>query len=68
MVTERGGERHIPFPVWADGRRGAALRSTAPQTGGHTAEVMAEIGFTATDIRALAAAGTFGPAMIEAAL
>ncbi len=68
MVMERGGERHIPFPVWVDGRRGAALRSTAPQTGRHTAEMMAEIGFTATEIHTLAGAGTFGPAMIEAAL
>lgn len=65
MVMESDGERHIPFPVWVDGRRGAALRSTAPQMGQHTAAVMAEIGFTATEIRAFAGTGTFGAAMIE---
>jgi crotonobetainyl-CoA:carnitine CoA-transferase CaiB-like acyl-CoA transferase len=60
MVLERDGERHIPFPVWADGKRGATLRNTAPEIGADRAAVLAELGFAPDEQEALADAGVFG--------
>src|SRR4051794_36119928 len=53
MVAKRDGERHIPFPVWADGRRGAALDRTAPEPGADGAAILAELGFAAEEIARL---------------
>ena len=53
MVLARGGERHIPFPVRVDGRRGAALRGLAPALGADTADILREIGFGAEEAAAL---------------
>lgn len=52
-VREADGERHIPFPVHANGRRGAALRSTAPALGAHTHAILAEFGFDLAEIAQL---------------
>ncbi len=60
MVMERDGERHIPFPVHADGRRGAALRSLAPEIGEHNREVLNELGYASGEIDAFTASGLFG--------
>ena len=53
MVLAHDGERHIPFPVRADGQRGAALRRLAPALGADTADLLREIGFGADDVTAL---------------
>lgn len=60
MVMSHEGERHIPFPVRVDGRRGAVLRGLAPETGAHTNEILNEIGFAPQEAATLARAGTFG--------
>lgn len=57
-IAELGGERHLPFPVHAAGRRGAALRSLAPALGAHTDEVLVSLGFDAGQIAELRSAGT----------
>jgi crotonobetainyl-CoA:carnitine CoA-transferase CaiB-like acyl-CoA transferase len=62
MVLERDGERHIPFPVRADGKRGARLRNVAPAAGADTAAVLAELGFAPAERAALARSGALGPA------
>ena len=49
MVLAADGERHIPFPVHVDGRRGAALRRVAPELGADTAAILAEIGVGAAE-------------------
>jgi crotonobetainyl-CoA:carnitine CoA-transferase CaiB-like acyl-CoA transferase len=33
------------FPVWADGRRGGALRAGTPKLGEHSREILVELGF-----------------------
>jgi alpha-methylacyl-CoA racemase len=60
MVMERDGERHIPFPVWADGRRGAALHRVAPPAGADAAAILADCGFTGEEIAALRETGALG--------
>ena len=60
MILERDGERHIPFPVWANGRRGAALDRTAPEAGADTGGILAELAFTPDEIAALQAARVLG--------
>lgn len=60
MVMEMEGERHMPFPIRVDGRRGAALRGTAPALGAHTDSVLAELGFDPAEIDELRKAGVFG--------
>jgi crotonobetainyl-CoA:carnitine CoA-transferase CaiB-like acyl-CoA transferase len=59
-VMVRGEERHVPFPVHVDGRRGAALRTLAPEPGADTADILGEIGIDAETGGALARAGVFG--------
>ncbi|HSQ82279.1 MAG TPA: CaiB/BaiF CoA-transferase family protein [Casimicrobiaceae bacterium] len=62
MVMELNGERHVPFPVRTDGRRGAALHATAPGLGADTDTFLAELGFTNSELGRLRAAGVFGSA------
>ena len=59
-VSEADGERHIPFPIHANGRRGAALQSTAPDLGAHTLIVLDELGFSSTEVAILKQAGVLG--------
>jgi crotonobetainyl-CoA:carnitine CoA-transferase CaiB-like acyl-CoA transferase len=59
-VMTLGGERHVPFPVHANGGRGAALRSLAPALGEHNREVLAELGYSGDELDALEASGLFG--------
>ncbi len=61
-VMARGQERHVPFPVHVDGRRGAALRSLAPDLGADTSDILNDIGIGAQTAGALARAGVFGAA------
>ncbi len=60
MVMERDGERHIPFPVWADGRRGAALHRVAPAAGADADAILADFGFAGEEIAELRKAGVLG--------
>lgn len=61
MVMERDGERHVPFPVRANGRRGAVLHATAPDLGADTDAVLGELGFTRSELERFRADGVFGP-------
>lgn len=60
MVMELEGERHVPFPVRVDGRRGGRLDATAPAVGANRDAVLGELGFSGAEIAAFAAAGLFG--------
>jgi crotonobetainyl-CoA:carnitine CoA-transferase CaiB-like acyl-CoA transferase len=46
------------FPVFADGRRGGALRRGVPKLGEHSREILVEHGFDDAEIAALVAAGS----------
>jgi crotonobetainyl-CoA:carnitine CoA-transferase CaiB-like acyl-CoA transferase len=35
----------VPFPVWANGRRGGRIRSGVPALGEHSREILVELGF-----------------------
>lgn len=59
-VMEMGAERHVPFPVRVNGRRGAVLNRLAPGLGEHNREVLAELGFGAAETAAFESAGLFG--------
>jgi crotonobetainyl-CoA:carnitine CoA-transferase CaiB-like acyl-CoA transferase len=61
MVMERNGERHVPFPVRANGRRGGVLHATAPDAGADTDAVLGELGYTRSELDRLRTAGVFGP-------
>lgn len=54
-VWECAGERHVPFPVRADGIRGGRLDRVAPSTGQDTEGVLKDIGFDDAEIRQLCA-------------
>ena len=45
------------FPVFADGRRGGALRAGVPKMGEHTREILVELGFDDSEIADLMRAG-----------
>ncbi len=56
-VATVGGERFAPFPVHADGRRGAVIRHGVPGHGEHTREVLVELGFDDAEIAGMVKAG-----------
>jgi crotonobetainyl-CoA:carnitine CoA-transferase CaiB-like acyl-CoA transferase len=60
MVVERDGERHLPFPVRANGVRGGWLHRLAPEAGQDSNAVLSEIGFTAGEIARLRASRILG--------
>ncbi len=53
-----GGEKFASFPVFADGRRGGAIRRGVPQLGEHTREVLVELGFDDGEIAELVRSGS----------
>jgi len=61
-VTDHGGERHVVFPVHANGAPAGAFRRPPPAPGADTAEVLDEIGFGADEIAALGRSGALGGA------
>jgi crotonobetainyl-CoA:carnitine CoA-transferase CaiB-like acyl-CoA transferase len=56
-ATMIGGERFASFPVFADGRRGGAIRRGVPGLGEHTRELLVELGFDDGEIADLGRAG-----------
>ncbi|WP_370305453.1 CaiB/BaiF CoA transferase family protein [Sinimarinibacterium flocculans] len=60
LILERDGQRHIPFPVWADGRRGARLQRVATSVGADTWSTLDELGLSAAEISDLHQAGVLG--------
>jgi crotonobetainyl-CoA:carnitine CoA-transferase CaiB-like acyl-CoA transferase len=54
QAVDRG---YAKFPVWANGRRGGAVRRATPKLGEHSREIMVELGFDDTAISDLVKAG-----------
>jgi crotonobetainyl-CoA:carnitine CoA-transferase CaiB-like acyl-CoA transferase len=52
QLRERGATTNgfATFPVFADGRRGGALRAGVPKTGEHTREILVELGFDDAEV------------------
>jgi len=48
----------VPFPVWANGRRGARIRSGVPGLGEHSREILVELGFDDGEIAQLKKSGS----------
>jgi len=44
-VAEVDGERHVLFPLWANGRRGGEIRRATPALNADGAAVLRELGF-----------------------
>jgi crotonobetainyl-CoA:carnitine CoA-transferase CaiB-like acyl-CoA transferase len=64
-VAEVDGERHLPFPLWANGRRGGEIRCGTPALNADGAAVLQELGFAQDEIQrilgcAAAAGGAAG--------
>jgi crotonobetainyl-CoA:carnitine CoA-transferase CaiB-like acyl-CoA transferase len=59
-VLELNGERHIPFPVLVDGRRGGVLGNAAPAPGADAQSILGELGLTPAEIAALRRSGLIG--------
>jgi crotonobetainyl-CoA:carnitine CoA-transferase CaiB-like acyl-CoA transferase len=57
QAVERGYAR---FPVWANGRRGGAIRSRTPKLGEHSREILVELGFDDAAIAAFIKSGAVG--------
>ena len=49
-VAEVDGERHVLFPLWANGRRAGAIRRGTPALNADGRAVLQELGFAARDI------------------
>ena len=56
-ATAVGGEKFASFPVFADGRRGGAIRRGVPRLGEHSREILVELGFDDGEISGLLRAG-----------
>jgi crotonobetainyl-CoA:carnitine CoA-transferase CaiB-like acyl-CoA transferase len=48
----------VPFPVWANGRRGGRIRSGVPELGEHSRELLVELGFDDAEIAQLRKSGS----------
>jgi crotonobetainyl-CoA:carnitine CoA-transferase CaiB-like acyl-CoA transferase len=54
LVERQALERsYAKFPVWANGRRGGAIRARTPKLGEHSLEILVELGFDDGEIAAL---------------
>jgi crotonobetainyl-CoA:carnitine CoA-transferase CaiB-like acyl-CoA transferase len=54
QAVERG---YAKFPVWANGRRGGAVRRATPKLGEHSREILVELGFEDSAISGFIKAG-----------
>lgn len=61
LVMERDGQRHLPFPIRANGRRGGRLDTLAAPVGTQGDAILRELGLTPADIDALRASGAVAP-------
>ena len=59
LLQDLGAYTTVPPPLSFDGER-LRHRAAAPQLGAHTAEVLAEAGYSAAEVDTLAAAGVIG--------
>lgn len=57
LVMQREGQRHLPFPVRADGRRGARLDRVAGRVGADADDILLHLGLGAAEIGQLRASG-----------
>ena len=65
-VVEIGGERHVLFPLWANGQRGGKLRRGTPALNADGAAVLRELGFAEQDVtRILGSAAAGGAAGVK---
>jgi len=48
----------VPFPVWANGRRGGRIRSGVPGLGEHSREILVELGFDDGEIAEMRKTGS----------
>jgi crotonobetainyl-CoA:carnitine CoA-transferase CaiB-like acyl-CoA transferase len=60
MVQSIAGEAVALFPVQVNGHAVPQLRNTAPALGEHTAQVLAELEFSETEIAEFKRAGVVG--------
>jgi crotonobetainyl-CoA:carnitine CoA-transferase CaiB-like acyl-CoA transferase len=51
------GEQFATFPVWANSKRGGALKRGVPKLGEHTRELLVELGFDDGEIAGLLGSG-----------
>jgi crotonobetainyl-CoA:carnitine CoA-transferase CaiB-like acyl-CoA transferase len=67
-VAEVDGERHVLFPLWANGHRAGALRRGTPALNAHGAAVLQELGFSPDEIaRILRSAAARGASAVRGA-
>ena len=57
QAVERG---YAKFPVWANARRGGAIRARTPKLGEHSREILVELGFDDAAIAAFIKSGAVG--------
>lgn len=61
LVMERDGQRHLPFPIRANGHRGGRLDSLAAPVGAQGDAILSELGLAPADIDALRRSGAIAP-------
>ena len=59
IVQDLDGQRHFPFPAIVDGIPQGQLRSVAPELGQNDPDILAELGFSSTEIKSLSDEGAF---------
>ena len=65
-VAELDGERHVLFPLWANGSRAGALRRGTPALNADGRAVLQELGFARNDVeRILRSAAAGGAAVVK---
>jgi len=63
LVERKAVERgYAAFPVWANGRRGGAIRRRTPKLGEHSREILVELGFDDGEIAGFLKSGAVGAA------
>ena len=62
-VTEVDGQRHVGFPLWANGRRAGAIRRGTPALNADGGAVLQELGFTREDVERILGSAAAGGAV-----